>query len=330
MPAHPNLLPCTRMDRAGGVPFLVMPNVEGDCWDREIKRGRLMGLNAMLDVAIQVARALAWLHAGGRVHGNIKPANVLLAATGVAKIWKHPQTGAKTRAYASPEQMEGHEPTPASDIWCWAVSVLHMFVGRVTWPTGPDAPEALRRYLRRGPERKGISLMPGTLADLLSRCLTSDPHRRPASMDDVVAALRTTIEHAAEGPSSTVEDAIARAAEGSPKPSPEGGEALIPDILEDFELPPAEDAGALQAEPVEPAPDRAEAEGALEAEPLELQLDEEDVLDAELLIDEASEQQSGEQQAEGRERPRRWTARRDSHDGAGPRPRGGGRRPYSS
>ena len=55
-----------------------------------------------------------------------------------------------TPAYCSPEQANSEKLTRKTDIWSWAVSVLEMFTGDVTWPSGTVAGEALESLLEMG------------------------------------------------------------------------------------------------------------------------------------------------------------------------------------
>jgi serine/threonine protein kinase len=191
IPAHPNVLTPKRVDHHRTIAFLLMPDFEGKFWDAAIREGDLRDNPAMLSVATQCARGLAWLHRQGCIHYNVKPANVVLCDSGFTKVWKYGESGASTRAYASPEQVDGKELTPATDIWSWGVSVLHMFVGKVTWPSGHVAASILERYVRGGPAVQGIAPMPGPLTELLTRCFSSDPAGRPSDMKEVVNVLES-------------------------------------------------------------------------------------------------------------------------------------------
>ncbi len=187
---HANLLVCRRLDRHRGVPFLVMNDVEGGFLDTAIEQGRVSGLLLMLDVALQMARGVAWLHEQNRVHYNVKPANAILSDSNVIKVWKYGEVEAVSRPYASPEQLKGGGSlAPATDIWSWAVSVLHIFVGRVVWKSGLKVPTVMRRYVRHGPARPELPPMPGRLADLVRDCLQEDPGARPAGMQEVVREM---------------------------------------------------------------------------------------------------------------------------------------------
>jgi serine/threonine protein kinase len=202
VPNHPNLLACRRMDYAGRVPYLVMEHVDGLYWDEAIEAGELTELGDMLDVAIQVARGLEWLHENGTAHGNVKPANVIICGEmGVAQMLKYGELLAHTRAYAAPEQLAGNKTADsATDIWCWAASVLHMFSGMVTWSSGPRAPQALQRYQRNGPALPGRALMPVPVVQLLEECFRSDPDERAGSTVDIVERLEDVYCNAQNAP----------------------------------------------------------------------------------------------------------------------------------
>jgi len=212
------------MTEEGGLPFLIMEDAEGRGWDSMISDRSLSDLAHMLDIALQTAQGLAWLHRHDRIHCNFKPGNVLVCRSGLSKVWKYGEPGAKTRAYASPEQLAGEQPlTLATDAWSWAVSVLHMFAGRVVWQSGADAPKALLRYMQTGPAEPRIPLMPGSVARLLSKCFKS-------SLDERVIAMETIAE--------ALEGALAQSAASPPKDVPAG-----PTLARDAETRPPEPAG---------------------------------------------------------------------------------------
>jgi serine/threonine protein kinase len=228
---HRNVLTPERMDYEGEVPFLVMPDFKGFFWDQAIDSGKPSELPRMLSVALQVARGLAWLHKEGQIHYNVKPANVLITGSWVCKVWKYGEAQATTRAYASPEQLGHQRPlSPATDIWSWAASVLHMFVGKVTWDSGLKAPTILLRYKRHGPARGHLPQMPEQLEDLLSRCFRADPDERPAAMSEIVTEMEQIAQQAGpeeDGPGTLdwVDDLPAEGeVESNGPPSPTAGE----------------------------------------------------------------------------------------------------------
>ncbi|WP_327350497.1 WD40 repeat domain-containing serine/threonine protein kinase [Streptomyces sp. NBC_01304] len=220
---HPNVCSCYYVRTMGGIPRVFAEYVAGGSlreWinDRRLyEGGRQEALARILDVSIQVAWGLEHAHGRGLVHQDVKPDNVLIdgddpqdlmakvsdfgLARAQATARMRPEggnasdktimvpTGGMTRAYASPEQLAGQALGRRSDIYSFAVSVLEMFTGGVTWMIGSAAGEVLAVYRAGGPEEDGLPQAPDALADLLARCLETDPAQRPRTMAEVAEAL---------------------------------------------------------------------------------------------------------------------------------------------
>lgn len=90
-----------------------------------------------------------------------------------------------TMAYASPEQAEGEPLGRGADLWSWAVTVLEMFAGERTWPSGALADAVLERLVQRDGWRLAV---PAGFVDLLRACFR-EPADRPASAGAVADAL---------------------------------------------------------------------------------------------------------------------------------------------
>src|SRR5262249_26707788 len=185
--------------------------VDGGSLATWIRERRLTTLGQILDVAIQFAWGLAAAHDAGLVHQDVKPGNALMTPAGVVKIADFGLARARAEAgeaaeraeqslivswggmtlgFCSPEQAAGERLTRRTDIWSWAVSVLEMFIGKVDWSTGPEAPRALQRYLEKTPPESGLPPMPAAVADVLHKCFREDPAERWSSMTEVADALR--------------------------------------------------------------------------------------------------------------------------------------------
>ncbi|MFF7144809.1 serine/threonine-protein kinase [Streptomyces nodosus] len=162
---HPHVCTCYYVRTIDDVPRVFAQYADGGSLRELIDSGRLHRgdqderLARLLDLAIQTAWGLDHAHRRGVVHRDVKPANVLLGADGTAKVTDFGlarvrdlaateedtppmasvlvSSGGFTPAYASPEQLAGEPLGRRTDVWSFAVSVLEMCVGRITWPGGP-------------------------------------------------------------------------------------------------------------------------------------------------------------------------------------------------
>lgn len=172
----------------------------------------------MLDIGIQVAHGLHHAHEHGLIHQDVKPANIMLTEEGVAKVTdfglvKASRTehevavggtvvatcGGLTPAYCSPEQatasVTGDKLTRRTDIWSWAVMMLEMFNGGVTWRSGALARVVLQELREHGPAESVAPPLPTELAELLDRCLAISASDRPHDMVEVAAELTRIYHH---------------------------------------------------------------------------------------------------------------------------------------
>ena len=139
---HPNI--CTVLEigeTEDGRLFIAMPRYDGETLAPRIARGAMPAAEA-LAVAIQVARALANVHARGIIHRDIKPSNVLVTGAGtvklldfgIAKLAGVSLTGAAappgTMSYMSPEHLAGKDVDQRADIWSLGVVLYEMLAGR--------------------------------------------------------------------------------------------------------------------------------------------------------------------------------------------------------
>ena len=140
---HENIIHVYDFHRERGAMFIVMEYVQGiDLYDLLEKCGRLPYDVAAI-IAMQVARALDYVHYRGIVHRDIKPANIMIARTGGVKVMDfgiardtsfgdltEAGTGIGTPAYMSPEQVLGDKLDARSDIFSLGVVLYQMVTGK--------------------------------------------------------------------------------------------------------------------------------------------------------------------------------------------------------
>ena len=211
---HPHILPLFDSGEAAGVPFYVMPFVEGETLRRRLDRDGALPLAEALALFRDVASAVTYAHTHGVIHRDLKPANILLgdggalvADFGVASALSGADgerltvTGRPigTPAYMSPEQLEGRSVGPASDQFALGCLLHEMLSG--------------------APPFQGSSLQ-AVVAQILTSAPPSLAELRPDAPERVVAAVRRGMEKQPEDRFPSV-DAFAR--ECGPTTAPEPG-----------------------------------------------------------------------------------------------------------
>jgi serine/threonine protein kinase len=174
-------------------PFVVMELVEGPALSRVIGQGP-MPLDEVASIGIQVAQALAYVHAHGVIHRDVKPGNVLLgpdscvklADFGIARLLDDVATrytaagqAIGTAAYLAPEQVAGGEVTGAADIYSLGLVLLEAITGQREYLGTPT--EAAVARLHRSP--RVPRELPASWRDLLSRMTSRDPRVRPTGYE---------------------------------------------------------------------------------------------------------------------------------------------------
>ena len=141
---HRHVVPIQTVDQYDGLPYLVMPVVEGQSLQQRVDRDGPLDVIEVVRIAAQVAEGLAAAHAQGLVHRDIKPANILLA-NGVERVQitdfglaRAADDASMTRSgviagtpqYMSPEQAHGDEIDLRSDLFSLGSVMYFMLTGR--------------------------------------------------------------------------------------------------------------------------------------------------------------------------------------------------------
>ncbi|RIX30452.1 protein kinase domain-containing protein [Amnibacterium setariae] len=182
--------------------FLVMERIPGVDLKRWIRREGALTPAQVAYLGFDLAEGLQYVHEAGFLHRDIKPANVLiadrrsttrirgkLADFGIASIIGRlgsSGTADGTAAYLSPEQVDGQEPTQASDVYALGLVLLECLTGEPAFPGSKTETAAAR--LERDPHIPAS--VPGPSRELLRSMTALLPQDRP-SLDEVALAFQT-------------------------------------------------------------------------------------------------------------------------------------------
>jgi serine/threonine protein kinase len=193
----------------GQHPFIAMELVDGPSLDKVVREQGALPVERAVAIAIDSARGLEAAHAVGILHRDVKPANILLAPDGRAKVTDfglakiaragaitEPGTILGTVVYMAPEQAESLEPLDAAaDVYALGATFYELLVGQAPWK-GRAAVEVLTLKLDGWfpPLSEVAPLVPKSVGEVCSRMLRRQRAERPQSMAEVIRLLEGTID----------------------------------------------------------------------------------------------------------------------------------------
>jgi serine/threonine protein kinase len=206
--SHPNVCIIHAVDASEGAAMIVMEYVPGRPLSHLLDEGPIT-LEQTTALGRQVALGIAAAHAQGVVHGDLKPANILVTAADVVKIvdfgmarrntslpqgeetilWNPGAAGgiSGTPAYMAPEQANGEPATPASDVFSLGVILFELVTGRRARAEG-NLLELLRRIDREDLTRH-VAETPEPFAGILRLALAVNPGERQITMARIAELL---------------------------------------------------------------------------------------------------------------------------------------------
>ena len=211
---HPNIVRFYEWGEEGELVFILMEYVSGITLSKAIKRnGQPFSPSQALGIVQPICSALHYAHEMGLAHCDIKPSNIMLDENGrvfltdfgIARVTEGSATatmvGAGTPAYMSPEQINGADPTPQTDIYAIGVVLFELLTGGERPFTGEQATitgtigEKIRwekRKLSPPSPRKYNPEIPPDIEAVVMRCMYKDRRKRYNSTTVLLSELVQT------------------------------------------------------------------------------------------------------------------------------------------
>ena len=217
---HPNIVTIHSVEEADGIHFLTMERVTGRALSQVIPDGGLP-LERLLAIARPLTEALSAAHRQGIVHRDLKPDNVMVTEDGKVKIldfglakWcrsRVPEGDPEdlstrrgmvlgTLPYMAPEQAQGQEADPRSDVFSLGVVLYEMATGNR--PFSGDSPAGVMASILKDtppPLRDVRPDLPPALGEIVDRCLAKEGPRRYPTASEVCQALQGVTPDSAPG-----------------------------------------------------------------------------------------------------------------------------------
>jgi len=208
---HPGVVGVYALGCHDGVDYMVMEHVSGVTLAHHLERlGERMPMPERLDVLVAIADGMAAIHRAGISHGDIKPENILLSATGrvvlmdlgLVRAAYEPDRGivAGTPDYMAPEIFSGRQlgtERHLADVYAFGVLAYRMLAGTLPYH-GNDPLDVLVAHADGPiPKLSDVVPVPRRLSELVTALMAKDPNDRPVSMDAVVWQLRAAKEEIA-------------------------------------------------------------------------------------------------------------------------------------
>ncbi len=249
--SHNNIVQAIDVGSAGPLHYFVMELVEGKTIRQEMDAGKKYSEREALEIVVQIAQALQHAARRGLVHRDVKPANIVLTADGVAKLADlgmardatDPAQAKRERGlaigtpyYIAPEQVRGRQDVDVrADMYSLGATLYHMTTGQPPFP-GKDVERLLEAHLTQEltpPDHINQNLSSG-LGEVVEFMMAKDRRKRYATADDLIIDLECllagdppklarrkieagTLRELAEGDADEPEDAAERPS-GPPMP----------------------------------------------------------------------------------------------------------------
>jgi serine/threonine-protein kinase len=199
---HENIIRIHDYGEEQGRPFIVMEFLVGEDLRHAIRENHAGDVANRLRIALDIARALEYIHSKKIIHRDIKPDNVHIDAAGKVKLMDFGIAKAEglnltrtgfavgTPYYMSPEQVRGEPATESMDIYAFGILLFELLTGRK--PVEGDTLERLFYAILNEPLKPEPMVeagAPAAIVDLVLRCTAKKPEGRPRSFTEVIGEM---------------------------------------------------------------------------------------------------------------------------------------------
>ena len=242
---HNNIVQAIDVGESGGYHYFVMEYVEGKTVYDDLSKGQAYSETEALDIILQIADALAHAHERGLIHRDVKPKNIMITKSGIAKLADMglareaaDQAAAQMEAgraygtpyYISPEQIRGELDIDfRADIYSLGATLYHMVTGRVPFEA-PTPSAVMHKHLKEQlvpPDHINPALSVG-ISEVVEVMMAKRREDRYSNVREVIEDLRAVrrgepplqahqrfdaniLAHLEQGDTTEVEDAALRA-----------------------------------------------------------------------------------------------------------------------
>jgi eukaryotic-like serine/threonine-protein kinase len=208
---HPNIVTVYDAGKSPQGPYIAMELLEGEELRTMLARGERLSPSKAAELVSRVADALAYAHASGIVHRDIKPGNIFMAGGGgktqpkvldfgIAQVARKPVTAASadtvlgSPAYMAPECVRGESVDGRSDIWSAGVVLYELLTGRTPF-AGESLQHLLQAILNDAPQPPHAlnASVPLELSRITARALAKRPEDRYQAAKELADDLKRWI-----------------------------------------------------------------------------------------------------------------------------------------
>ena len=199
-----NVIRIFDIGEAGRTKFITMEYLEGEDLHRILKQRGKLDVAEAVDIMEQVASGLAAAHREGIIHRDLKPGNIIRDKSGRVVVMDFglartfsgdgmTRTGAMlgTIEYMSPEQAQGGDLRASSDIFTVGLILYELLAGVTPFHAESVIASLLKRTQQRAVPLADVDKnIPGTLSNIVAKCLEKDPGKRYQNGQELDADLR--------------------------------------------------------------------------------------------------------------------------------------------